>query len=96
MQSSTLLCESSKVDSYNVVRCIPDRLVSTSIRLTEDINVSVEGFILVDGGDRRLSVGIENSADSPCPIVLLQICGNSDELIAAIDEDSRNSFAEPK
>src|SRR6476620_8657445 len=79
----SLLHVSYVVDTDYILRCVPDRLVTCDVRLTENVHLSVEWFILFDGFD-RLAFGVENGSDRSRAVVLLNVSGNANVLPAVL------------
>src|SRR6476620_3316399 len=81
--NARLLHVSYVVDTDYIPRCVPYRLVTCDVGLTENVHLSVEWFILLDGFD-RFAFGVENSSDRSRAVVLLNVSGNPNVFLAVL------------
>ena len=83
------------VDAHNGLRRIADGLVSDRICLAQNIRVSIEGLVFLEGF-HCFAFGIEDGANGARPIVFFQVRGNLDKFATALDENRRISAGSTK
>src|SRR3954453_21242168 len=70
------------IDSDDVAACIADWFIARDVRLSQNLDLPEVAFVLRNGGD-GLTLWVENGADRPGSIILLNVRCHADELVAA-------------